>query len=715
MRKSIFLFCFLIAFLLSFQPDNCKAQDSLDINLTAYMYNFWMTTESIAVSGDYAFLPDMSHGLQVIDISDPANPEPVAIGEVSYPMDITIVGNYAYVISWQEEFIVVDITDPLNCEQLGSCTINGRAEDLKVSGNYAYIAEEDSGLVIVDFSDPNSPEIAGRFITEEGARAVEVSGTFVYLAKQDQNGILVIDVSDPSAPVQVGITIPVTGVQDMVSSEDLLYCAEGGRLRIYDISTPSAINPLGTFEAPEEVIGISISGNHAFITCESEGLYIIDCSAPEAPVQTFHLDFNDPVFDLVVSGDYAYLSGNSIALHIVDVTNLTNPQEVGSCGENGMVYKIDNQEDLVFLGDQMGYIRIVDASDPYAPEEVGISPYLYKVFDVDVEGDYAYAACEEQGVTRLDVSTPSNPILESTFQTLDQAMGIKAVGEIVYILDHEHDGIRSLTIADFSTPTPSLLGNCLLPDGDELDVSGDFVYVAAVDEGLQIVDVSDPTQPFIAGSYSASGPVVMVKVNGDYAYLAVQEGSLVILDVSDPTNPQLVNSFATGGYIQCVTVSENLLYIGDWAIGLMIVDVTNPNNPVMVGNTFFGAGDIAVYQDHIYLAGYFVFFVMNVQDHVSVGEIPTDLIPTEFELLAPFPNPFNPSTSITVGLPVDGDLKIEIFNILGKSVGVLTDGFYLTGYHGFVFDASDLTSGTYFIRSSVGTKWSGVKRVVFMK
>lgn len=69
--------------------------------------------------------------------------------------------------------------------------------------------------------------------------------------------------------------------------------------------------------------------------------------------------------------------------------------------------------------------------------------------------------------------------------------------------------------------------------------------------------------------------------------------------------------------------------------------------------------------------------------------------PSQFGMAQNFPNPFNPSTTISFNLAVDSKVTLKVYNALGQEVSVLANAQYAAGTHNLAFDASALTSGVY--------------------
>lgn len=82
--------------------------------------------------------------------------------------------------------------------------------------------------------------------------------------------------------------------------------------------------------------------------------------------------------------------------------------------------------------------------------------------------------------------------------------------------------------------------------------------------------------------------------------------------------------------------------------------------------------------------------------------VPPLSIPAGFELEQSYPNPFNPKTVIGFSLPVSTDVRLSVYDPLGREVAVLVNGKLSPGQHQAEFDATALPSGVYFYRLRAG-------------
>ena len=89
---------------------------------------------------------------------------------------------------------------------------------------------------------------------------------------------------------------------------------------------------------------------------------------------------------------------------------------------------------------------------------------------------------------------------------------------------------------------------------------------------------------------------------------------------------------------------------------------------------------------------------LNVSNEHETG------IPTEFFLSDNYPNPFNPSTTISFGLPQASHVRIQLFDMSGRMVQVITDRQLAPGTHRERIDMGTLPSGVYLYRMTAGSQ-----------
>jgi FG-GAP-like repeat/Secretion system C-terminal sorting domain len=107
-------------------------------------------------------------------------------------------------------------------------------------------------------------------------------------------------------------------------------------------------------------------------------------------------------------------------------------------------------------------------------------------------------------------------------------------------------------------------------------------------------------------------------------------------------------------------------------------------------------------------AGFGIAQLMIVEDEEGA-------LPGSNELYKPYPNPFNASTTISVGLPMEAHVSLIVYNVTGREVARLAGGMLSAGKHRFVLDGSSLPSGLYFVRADFSDRVSQVRKLMLVK
>ncbi|MCB2212818.1 T9SS type A sorting domain-containing protein [bacterium] len=108
-------------------------------------------------------------------------------------------------------------------------------------------------------------------------------------------------------------------------------------------------------------------------------------------------------------------------------------------------------------------------------------------------------------------------------------------------------------------------------------------------------------------------------------------------------------------------------------------------------------------------------WMLNNAQQIAADAPAAGTLPGEFALNAAYPNPFNPTTTVSVSLPEAADLTVAVYNTIGQQVAELAQGRVAAGTHAYTFDASALSSGVYFVHATVPGQLNAMQKVVLMK
>ncbi|NHJ48755.1 MAG: hypothetical protein FK733_13300 [Asgard group archaeon] len=142
---------------------------------------------------------------------------------------------------------------------------------------------------------------------------------------------------------------------------------------------------------------------------------------------------------------------------------------------------------------------------------------------------------------------------------------------------------------DWITENYSLISNIekSFRSASSVDVQGNFAYLAADDDGLVIVNITNTANPQIVSIYRQEN-VNNVKVQGNFAYITGgYYNGLEIIDIFDPSNPRKVGQHTKTYYLD-LWIDGSIAYLVSDINGLRVCNISNPSEPVEIGR--IGAG-----------------------------------------------------------------------------------------------------------------------------
>jgi hypothetical protein len=387
-----------------------------------------------------------------------------------------------------------------------------------------------------------------------------------------------------------------------------------------------------------------------------------------------------------VAGDYAYVATRS-HLSIVDVSSPSSPWIVTNFDDGSGPLGVFLADSLAYINDG-GWFTIVNVSDPGIPVTVGscFIPCLTEPRGVSVVGSNAYVAASDSGLQIVNVSDPSSPWIIGRHHTPGRTMDLFVDNSVAYLADRE-----SLQIVDVSDSTVLFrLGAVGTPKSCyDVFVVDTLAYVACesnmgTNGTLQVVNVTDPSNPFIVASVTMNGDPWAVYVSGRYAYVAATDywalhNGRMAVDDSRPLSADEM--------------------VADVEGGVRIVDISDPLSPVLVASydTPGDPRDVFVVFPYIYVADY---DSLQILRHITTGVEEANQrhqVPL-FELAQNEPNPFRGSTTISYSLPATCHVTVHVLDVTGRLAETLVDERHDAGVHQIWWDAKDKTIGVYFCR-----------------
>ena len=643
---------------------------------------------NIKFSGNYAYVASWI-GLHIFDVTDPVNPNFIKFIEVDWWRNFCfcISGKYVYVPNWYQGAKIIDVSDPANPLFVEYLNSHDRVYDIAIQDSLVYLAIG-SGLAIFDISNPQQPSEIAYLYSQISATLISISGNFVYTASE-LGELYIIDISDPTAPELIGSLEAQESISKIAAYGDYLFIAEyDGRVRIINISNPENPFEAGTWTTLDYTYDIQINNNLAYIADTRGGLHICNVSEPLNIQEIGRFDTQGYCLDVVVSGNYAYTtSSNSIypfsayqaepeaGLRVIDISDIDNPHEIASNYFFGTTNDIAICDHYVYISYydfdlQTAGLKTLNVSDPFNPTEVG----CYQSPDscpsgFAISGDYAYLVHPDE-IQIINIADPTNLFQVSRID--GYTMGEISVCEgYLYFLDETSNSIKIYNISNPNNPfeTNTILPNPTLFRGDVLDleVSGDYLYVTTYYEyGLttcdisfmyifNIIDIRNQSNPVTLAFYEFDDYASKIYLSGDHVILSKSDCGFQILNISDPCQPYEVGYSNTPGFIHNVAVRDSLIY---------------------AANLFF-------------------FSILDFSQALQLP--PPPKIPTTYNLLPAYPNPFNPSTTIGFTLSSTDRVSINIYDVTGRHITTLFDGTKNTGTHNIIFNGTNLSSGVYFV------------------
>jgi len=270
-------------------------------------------------------------------------------------------------------------------------------------------------------------------------------------------------------------------------------------------------------------------------------------------------------------------------LQILNVSDPSSPALLGSYDTPDEAYSVYVENTTAYVVAGTAGVLILNVSDPANPTPIATCDSNWPAHGAAVRGETLYIVSGGKGLRLLDVSTLTNPVVLGTYERPSEVFD-------VWMEDNATHGYltsrHKLWVMDMTDPfLPVSTGSCALSsenwnNTNRLFVKDNLAYVAVDDYGLDMINVTDPSNPTLVGEYVPTGGFGIhdVYVVGQYAYVLADQ--LRIVDVSSPAAPSEMGAFDTPGDARRLCVADSIAYVADGEAGLRLIDVSDPANLV---------------------------------------------------------------------------------------------------------------------------------------
>lgn len=741
---------------------------------------------------DLFYIPASASGVAIFDVFNKKSPQLLsfintsdAVGKVDSAVMVTKFDSYLFIADFNKGIKIFDIADihaPLFINKFLENEIITKIE--KVGDKKLLISILNKGIFCYDVANVDSVSLLGQFLTPASSLIIDfaVKNKTAYVT--DYNiGIRVLNITNLSQITQVSIktetqypyAIDVYNNRLVVIKNDFALLKNTTNLvsgfDIFDITNETTPNYLSSVNASGSKIG-SQDLNYVYLLSD-KSFMIYDITNISQPKIKYIMENFGEINDVFVENNLAYISSSGRGLVICDISLPESPQLLTSYKGGGSVYSATKRDSLIYLACDSSF-QVINVKNISNIQKVGgynYNNFLYKTNKINICGDTLAYVCGGTlpGLSMLNIKNKNN-IVETDrygygitpYSIFDDVISSDTN---IYSVNH-YNGFYVLSLS----PNYLFTINAIVGEGGNAGITyNNKVYLAGGNEGIKIMNVSNPYLPTLMSKFPTLGDARSVIVSGTNAFVANGDKGIDIADVSNSYSPFRVARYQTRGNASKLFIKDNLIFLAEKSLFSiyqyqdMPVNLTliSPNggeiwkrgsirNITWSSNKIQGEVNIFISFDHG--VSYYDTIATNVtnngiyewtipmsyplssyarvkiesNNNTDVNDVSesnftismeTDVIENKFltySLSQNYPNPFNPSTKINFSLAKSGNVKIEVFDILGTKVKTLVDEYKNSGNYTIDFKAENLSSGIYIYRIQ-SNEFTKIMKMNFLK
>ena len=341
---------------------------------------------------------------------------------------------------------------------------------------------------------------------------------------------------------------------------------------------------LGGTHFSGEATAVVLKGSNALVAGSHDGLAIFDVTDPANPQLLGTLALPGAERDVTVTGNVAYVAAGFDGVHVISLVDLTEPTLLATLDTSFSAYAVAPLGSHLLVADFLGGLLVVDVSQPTTPQIVAQVPAGHRVTDVAVYADHAFLADGDDGVQVVDMTVPAAPV---SLGFLSSGAATTLASEGTFLTWGNTSG--QLGLADVSNPAdPVVLSSTSASDRVISIALDDGRALVGTEQALLLYDLSDPHHWLFVLRHDLEDDVAGCAWHDDVVLLATSDrscwgcGSLQAVDLAHPAMPPVAGESAEliydGGAEEMLIHGDDVL-VAELGRGLVVYDVSNPTGP----------------------------------------------------------------------------------------------------------------------------------------
>lgn len=465
------------------QPQIVTCLDSIEGSYSGCPYDLVVSEDMLLVCVG---------GFYVVDISEPESP--CIIGNPEFPTrgNKVVAAEDVVCVAYRHAVTILDFEDADNPKKLAEIdTRNDLVIDVTMTEDNLLVMARSSGAIeIFNITNPNDRILVGECEIPVTTEDLSIVDDFV-LVSAGERGLHIVDANDPRHPLQIGkYDTPSDNFRSLeVIDGKLVVSSLHEGLQLFSLAVPAEPEWIGTveFDGRMEDFAVDESSSLAIAAAGSKGLQVaaLNISSPSTKsVSLSNFTLDSQSLCVAALSPHVYLCDGD-GMHVFDVSDPLTIQPLGSYGHIGIPTDIIIRDSVVYVLDTD--VMVMDVSNNEEPTLLtSVDTGMYFSSCLFLLDPLLYAASPEGKLAVLDLTEPLRPVVVQTLH-LDYPNSINGlhVTEELILMASSNGDLRvlknhaSLIFEDLGIVETAGIAH-------DVTMSGEYIYVADGEEGLQV-------------------------------------------------------------------------------------------------------------------------------------------------------------------------------------------------------------------------------------